>query len=362
MTYRERALSVLKGEKPDRIPWFGDLDYWMTYLKKTGGFDDRYLGNGIFDFHRDLGVGFYLQGVFPYQTVVSDVKIVRATDNGVLSRSIVTPYGTLTEKTKYSPESFSTGYIEHYVKTPDDLKALRFIYENTDYIPDYTITEERRARIGDLGLNLCYAPKTPAMELIALQAGIENFSYILADAEDELAETLDLMAHNLSKAVDIACAANVDCIMIPENITSESVGKNIYDRFIAPLHRDWTGRIKAVGKYSFVHLDGTMRGLIREIAASGFDVIEALTPAPVGDIPMGEISKWVDGKNVLWGGLPGAYFTDDITDAQFDEFVIGTLEVMKSDPRYVLGVADQVPPYARAERIRRVAELVEEYG
>jgi len=35
---------------------------------------------------------------------------------------------------------------------------------------------------------------------------------------------------------------------------------------------------------------------------------------------------------------------------------------MKTEPRYVLGVADQVPPLARFERIARVRPLVEKYG
>jgi hypothetical protein len=35
---------------------------------------------------------------------------------------------------------------------------------------------------------------------------------------------------------------------------------------------------------------------------------------------------------------------------------------MKKQPRYVLGVADQVPPKARFERVKRVSELVESYG
>jgi hypothetical protein len=51
-----------------------------------------------------------------------------------------------------------------------------------------------------------------------------------------------------------------------------------------------------------------------------------------------------------------------VSDADFDAFVIRVLDVMKSEPRYVLGVADQVPPLARFERIARVRELVEEHG
>ena len=46
------------------------------------------------------------------------------------------------------------------------------------------------------------------------------------------------------------------------------------------------------------------------------------------------------------------YFTDLISDEEFDAYVIRVLEVWKSEPRYVLGVADQVPPLSRPERIR----------
>ena len=35
---------------------------------------------------------------------------------------------------------------------------------------------------------------------------------------------------------------------------------------------------------------------------------------------------------------------------------------MRREPRYVLGVADQVPPDGLESRVRRVAEIVDEYG
>jgi hypothetical protein len=35
---------------------------------------------------------------------------------------------------------------------------------------------------------------------------------------------------------------------------------------------------------------------------------------------------------------------------------------MRREPRYVLGAADQVPPDGLESRVRRVAELVEEFG
>ena len=72
--------------------------------------------------------------------------------------------------------------------------------------------------------------------------------------------------------------------MIPENLSSESVGKKFFKRWVQPFDTYWTGRIRDAGKHSFIHIDGTLRGLIRECSQTGFNVLEAVTPGPVGDI------------------------------------------------------------------------------
>ena len=51
-----------------------------------------------------------------------------------------------------------------------------------------------------------------------------------------------------------------------------------------------------------------------------------------------------------------------VSNDEFDTHVRRVLDVMRSEPRYVLGVADQVPPDGLEHRVRRVSELVEEYG
>ena len=70
MTPRERVLAILSGRKPDLVPWFGDLDYWATAMIGRGerpkDFKQR---DDYIAWHRDLGVGFYLQGYFPFKTI-----------------------------------------------------------------------------------------------------------------------------------------------------------------------------------------------------------------------------------------------------------------------------------------------------
>ena len=362
LTIRERALSVLNHRTPDVVPWLGDLAYWVTWLNRADLMPDKYKGDGLYRLHRDLGVGFYLQGYFPFKEIHDGVEISDEETNGRRVTRVRTPYGDIQETHVYLPESYTSARTEHFVKSWRDFAPLRYLYEHTFYEPNYELAARRYDLVGDHGLVLCYLPKSPFMELVALKAGIEAVTYALTDAPEEFAETLAVMTRKHSEAAQIAVDSPAECLMIPENLSSESVGKRMYHKYVRSYEAHWIERIRLAGKYSYIHIDGTLRGLMREVSQAGFAVLEAVTPEPSGDIPVEELWKWADPGTIIWGGLPGVMFSDLVSDAEFDAFVIRVLGVFKTTPRYVLGVADQVPPYARWERIARVRELVEQHG
>lgn len=364
MTPRERTLALLSGAPLDQVPWNGDLDYWMTYLRTEKLMKPEHAGEeGRFRLHKDLGVGFYLQGHFPFRTRFEGFTVRGENyEDGSYRNIWETPVGTLTEFYKYSPITYSHAPAEFLCKTAEDFKILKYIYEHTIYEPYFEFTNFVREHVGDQGVTLVYTPHTPFMTLVANQMGIENLVYAIDDDIDAFEELMDVMKKKFDEAVDIACASPAECIMVPENLSSESVGKKFYNKYMAPVHREWTDKIRAAGKYSFVHMDGTCRGLIKELSYSGFDVIEACTPSPVGDMTLTEMREVACPKSIIWGGIPGGYFTDLVSDEDFDQYVIGVLEIMRKDRRFCLGVADQVVPGARWERIARVKELADKYG
>jgi hypothetical protein len=362
MDIRGRVLAVLNGYQPDVVPWLGDLDYWMQYLRAADLMPPQYQGDGMYQYHRDLGLGFYLQGYFPFKTVYDGVDVqIEQVGRGQVTR-VRTPYGEISEFQEWIDISYCIAWSERFVKSWRDLAALRYYYEHTFCEPDYDLARRRYELIGNDGLVLCYLPRSPFMQMVALDAGIRNVTYAIADAPEEFDETFAVLKRKIDEASEISLNSPAECLMIPENLSSEVVGKRFFNRWVRPHDTYWTGRIREAGKYSFIHIDGTLRGLIREASQCGFDVLEAVTPGPVGDIAPEEVCQWVEPKTIIWGGLPGVYFTDLISDAEFDAYVIRVLQTWKSAPRYVLGVADQVPPLARPERIARVHDLVEEYG
>ncbi len=364
MTPRERVLGILNGSKPDRVPWLGDLDYWATALIGRGIKPiDFKQSDAYIDWHRDLGVGFYLQGYWPFRTIIENCTVKEWNEGNLRRRQIDTPHGSLCETWTWLAESFAEAPTEHLVKSAKDLRAYRYIHENTRYEPDYSFAERRCTQVGDMGVVLCYLPRSPLMQMIACDAGVNTVVEAFAEAPEEFGETMGAARFSHDAAARLAIDSPSEILMIPENLSSECVGKTLYNLFMRDYEETWAARIKEAGKFSCIHLDGTMKGLLRETCARGLTFIEALTPAPVGDL---EIERWAEwsgnSETILWGGIPGVYFTSLIDDSEFDSHVKRVLAVMRSEPRYVLGVADQVPPDGLDRRVRRVHELVEQYG
>ena len=382
MTSRERILGMLKGESIDRLPWCADLAYWIDYLNDEHLMPEKYLkdqtleqkeflsqglaapfnGRGLLDLHRDLETGFYLQGYFPFIPIYDGVEVITEQNGAIRTTTVKTPYGDMQEVWEYSRSSHSWGPRVHMVKDEDDLKKVKYLYEHTFYEADYKMAEERREIMGDIGVTLVYMPKSPIMEMIALRAGIESVVYMIEDAPEEWEETIAVMDKKNTEACEIALKSPAECIMIPENLSSGSIGQKMYRKYAFDYAKKWTDRIREAGKYSFVHLDGTVNPLLTEVCEAGFDVIEGLTPYPVGDMNYSEMRGIANERAILWGGIPGGFFVPEFSDEAFDNYVIPLIKDMLKDKRSVLAVGDQVVPGAKFERIKRVNELVEAYG
>ncbi len=359
---RERMLTLLRGVAPDRVPWFGDMAYWYYAAQMRGDLPPQYEGDGLFQLHRDLGLGFYLQGYFPFTETCPGCEREVRREGDEITTVIRTPRGALTEVSQYLPLSFSTGCVKHFVETPADLPAFEYYLEHLTYAPDYGEAQRRRELVDGQGVVLCYAPRSPFMQLVTTYTGLTNLVYLLMDEPERMARLLALMERQHDIAAALAADSPAECVMIPENLSSEVVGERYYLEYLRPYERRWVEGIRERGKFSFIHMDGTLRGLLRQVAETGFDVIEAATPLPAGDIPMEEAAELVGGRSILWGGLPGALFSPTAREEDFIAHTIRMLELMRREPRFVLGVADQVPPDGLLERVGMVAPLCERFG
>lgn len=253
--------------------------------------------------------------------------------------------------------------MEYLLKSEEDIPAMIYMYDHLSYEPDYEYANKRKQQVGDQGALLCYLPKSPFMHLVALEAGIVTVTMLAYSVPDQFEDLLKSMKRAFDQAAQISVDSPAELLMIPENLSSEMVGGTFFEMYMKDYQTEWTTRIREAGKYSFIHIDGTLQGLLKQESLVGFSVLEALTPYPVGDMSIEEMIPLLeDSKSVFWGGIPGVYFTPHISDEEFDRHVIAVLKIMCSIPRFALGVADQVPPDCLEYRVKRVGELVEKYG
>jgi hypothetical protein len=188
--------------------------------------------------------------------------------------------------------------MEHFIKTASDYRLMRNALEGSFYTLSDRAFDESEAAIGERGITIADADRTPFQKIQIDFAGIETFSYHLADGTSELFELLELM--NELKLAEFACVARSQAgfVKLWENIGIDAIGPHAYRRFIVPIYEAIGGILRPAGKRLLVHYDGKTRLIAEEIARLGFD-IDSLTPKPEGDVEAAEArAMWPE--SFLW--------------------------------------------------------------
>lgn len=363
MTERERIEAVAAGGTPDCVPWCADMGYWRGAHQERGDLDSAYEGlEGLVRLHQELGVGVYLStpGLCSIQTPRVERTEERSGDE-VVSK-LHTPVGTLSEHRQLLPFSNSWAYIERMVRKPEDLKVVRWIAEHQTVKPDWGEFVRADALYGDLGIPFAYIPRTGLGQLMVQWMGVQTAVYAIADAPEEFAKTVEALNASLDPVIEIFAASPAKMMIFTDNLSSEIQSPALFRRYSLPSYERWLSRLHGAGKWVCVHVDGTLRGLLRIFGACGMDGVESVTPAPVGDLSPDAARDEAGDHLVLWGGAPGAIFSPIYPEKAFEERILEWLAIRHRSPRLVLGVADQVPPDADLNRVRRVREIVEEHG
>jgi len=363
MTLRERIETVFHGGTPDAMVWYADLTYWYGAHARIGDLPARWCGpRGIGQIHRDYNVGEYVGGCNAYRMTHGDgVAITAENNHGRSTTTWTTPVGTLTAVSEYSPLSFSAGILEHAVKEAEDLRVVRYLMEQRRYTAFPEALAQIEAEYAEYGLPILAVPASPISELNKTWSGVMTLSYLLADAPEEVEATLEAIAASQQQAYRLTAESPCPYVMICENLSAETMG-GYFDHYIRDYLTKQVAYLHAHGKKVIIHIDGTLRGVVEKIAGTGIDCIDAMTPKPVGDVGTDEIRALTGDDILILGGLPGAMFAPPFTAADLEQHVRDIIRLHKDSGRFMLGVADQVPPNADIALVRMVSELVDTYG
>ena len=161
---------------------------------------------------------------------------------------------------------------------------------------------EREAKLGGRGLTLISCGRSPMQRILVDWAGLEEFSYHLAEGFSELFELAESLLRQLVRRCELIAAGPGRYVSLLENLTAETWGPERFGRFHMPVYEKIMPILHAGGKKVCAHFDGKLACLAEQVARSGLDGIESLTPPPEGDMSYAEARAAFDGQ-FIWGNI-----------------------------------------------------------
>ena len=165
------------------------------------------------------------------------------------------------------------------------------------------------------------------------------------------------------QALRIVADCPADVILWGANFDDMITYPSYFEKELLPWLRKVSGVLENRGKLLLSHCDGENFGLMDLIASSGIHVAEAICPFPMTKVKLEEYYRRWGRKLTLWGGIPSnLLLAESATDAEFESYLDEVFKSVAPGSRFILSIADCVPPHAVFDRLQRIADRVLQEG
>jgi len=286
---KERILTAMHWGEPDRVPL--TVYEWML----PRGTTERLL--------REHGVGLIVR-LPPQRIEHRNVEILtreyQEQGKKLIRRTIRTPVGEVWQTLEPDPAYGTSNWIqEHFIKSPDDYRVIESYYRDAIYHDNFDAIREAQRRVGGDGIVLVRVAKSPIQEMLYQLMGYEQFAIDYHERRAAFDSLHAVMAKRYEELYDLAARSPVEILQLGDNLSSDVVGKDRYRNYLMPEYRKIMALLTGTGKKLAVHMDGRLQSLVDEIAAAEFDIVEAMTPPPMGDVSVREARRRWPNK-ALW--------------------------------------------------------------
>lgn len=277
----------------------------------------------------------------------------------MLRRTIQTPVGEVSQIAQLDAAYGSTWILEHFIKRPEDYRVVEFVYEDAIYHDNYQAIGEAREALGGDGLVMVRVAKGPIQEMLYQMMGMERFAIDLYERRDLVDSLYDLMARRCDDLYDLAAEASVEILQSADNITGDVVGEERFRVYCVPCYERHMRRLRGTGKRLAVHLDGRLRSLTQAIGEAPFDIVEAMTPPPVGDVSVSEAREAWPGK-ALWLNFTSSVHLQP--DEAIQAHTRQLIEEAGTKRGFAIGITEDVPVEHCIRSLRAIARAIQEAG
>lgn len=349
MTPKERMMTALRKEAPDRLPV--TLHQWQDYHLNT------YMGGmSAAEAFADCGLDASVQYCEPIgQFWVSRppgayvhspdwrevVSVLPGGDGHHRERHVVaTPKGTLSYTTE--SDGKTVWLTEHPVKRPEDALLYR-------YMPVFGFDKKAIAKaydeLGDGGIlrGLVWGDQVGCWQQACSLYGTTEMIYATYDDPDWVHTFLGIL---LDKKLEFIAAAldgaRFDIVETGGGAASSTViSPQMFRDFCLPYDQKIHDELHRLGHMVTYHTCGGMKGIFDEIIATGTDVSETLSPLSIGgNIEGPDAYRALHGKVGLIGGMDQINLLTMGTPEAIEKEVFRLFETFGKGGGYVLSACD----------------------
>ena len=280
-------------------------------------------------------------------------------------RRFKTPAGLLTDTRLVTKPGSVIDYdhiIEPLVKNRTDLDKIPFLLPSPDeaYVGDIPFLQKT---IGEKGLLMVKA--TEGVDQFMMDAlGVEQAMMMYYDDHELLMQLVrifqdyhrSIMKRILQEGAQVIFEMWYNCSM--------GVGwspQQFRDSFL-PLIKENVELIHSYGAYVDYYDDGKMDGVLEDLADAGVDIVETLTPPPMGDIDLASAKQRIGDKVCLKGHIDQVNLICFGKPHQIREAVGRAIEVASLGSGFIIGTADSIRPESPPENIRAYFDAALEFG
>ncbi len=367
MNNRERLLSILNRQPPDRIPWIPRLELWYNARVLTHTMPPEWEGLALREIERALDLGTPARTGRIFEVQYEGVEVIVRQEGDRRITEFHTPVGMVREVTTFSTTLDRQGLpgrvSEHRLKGPEDYGVWEWVVEHSRYIPTYDAYRAYDAEIGADGLPLVPAGDNPFYEFLEVLAGYGDAFYQLADYPREVEHLLAVMTQvQRERLWPVIAASPAQLLLNGSHLSSQFTPPHIFEKYISPYYEEFMPLMRERGKWVAMHGDADTSRILDLIERAGWDMVECFVTAPMVPLTLAQArGAWGD-RVIIWGGLPSVLLSPSVPEEEFRTYVDRLFDVIAPGDAFILGVADNVMPDSLIDRVAWVSEQVEQRG
>jgi len=373
MTSRQRLLTTIKHQEPDRVPisprYYDYLDgvegchCWMHYLK----FAEKMGADPLIILEpRWSNYLYHYEGRYDdLENVEVDLRIIDESTRKLVRQVFKTPAGNLTCMHQLpTRESHITmdHMLEPPVKSRQDLEKIQFLLPKPDtaFVRDALLVKDL---VGERGL-VEVRPTQGTDQFLVDALGVEQAFTAYYDDRSMITELLQLFNRYHQAIMRQALEAGMEMIFDTWYNTSMSIGWSPaqFRELFVPFIRQNVELVHSYGALYDYYDDGKMDKTLEFLADAGVDVVQTLTPPPMGDVDLASAKARIGDRVCLKGNVDQVNVILRGTPAEIREAVREAVAVGAPGGGFILSTADSIRPETRWENVAAFFDAAHEFA